>query len=290
MPRRRSSFDRLLDDLLVFLRDGPWWVGPPCILIAWGLFAWVIPGLCGYFGGEDAAPMVQSVCQPLAVVSAMAAPFMAGFVALLWGMALLRKAVYARRLDRQSGIDSIRALSWREFEQLLAEAFRRQGYRVRETGPGADGGIDLILDKDGRRTIVQAKQWKAWKIGVRTVRELFGVQMAQRADEAILATSGRLTAEARRFAEDNGIRLIEGMQLAEMIASVQRPTRPPVKPAVHQSIAAAPPSIESADAIPRCPKCGAAMVQRTAQRGPHTGESFWGCSTYPACRSTRPAA
>jgi len=104
-----------------------------------------------------------------------------------------------------------------------------------------------------------------------------------------MATSGRVTAEARRFAEGNGIRLIEGTQLVEMIASVRRPTRPSVKPAMHQPAAAAPPSIESADAIPRCPKCGAAMVRRTAQRGPHTGESFWGCSTYPACRGTKHA-
>jgi DNA topoisomerase I len=40
---------------------------------------------------------------------------------------------------------------------------------------------------------------------------------------------------------------------------------------------------ESAAGDPACPSCGARMVQRKGRTGP-----FWGCSTYPACRGTRP--
>jgi hypothetical protein len=40
MPRRKSEFDELLDDLLEFLRVVPWWVGPPVILFAWLLFTY----------------------------------------------------------------------------------------------------------------------------------------------------------------------------------------------------------------------------------------------------------
>ncbi|MDD3394162.1 MAG: NERD domain-containing protein [Anaerotignum sp.] len=32
-----------------------------------------------------------------------------------------------------------------------------------------------------------------------------------------------------------------------------------------------------------CPKCGAPMVLRTAQKGANKGEKFWGCSNYPKC-------
>jgi len=35
---------------------------------------------------------------------------------------------------------------------------------------------------------------------------------------------------------------------------------------------------------PRCPKCGAFLVERTAKRGAHAGQRFWGCPNYPACR------
>ncbi len=38
-----------------------------------------------------------------------------------------------------------------------------------------------------------------------------------------------------------------------------------------------------------CPKCGAALIRRTACRGANAGRSFFGCSGYPKCRYTRPA-
>lgn len=44
----------------------------------------------------------------------------------------------------------------------------------------------------------------------------------------------------------------------------------------------APPS--GSGAVPTCPACGAAMVLRTAAKGANTGNHFWGCSNYPACR------
>jgi four helix bundle suffix protein len=37
-----------------------------------------------------------------------------------------------------------------------------------------------------------------------------------------------------------------------------------------------------------CPKCGQPMVLRTARTGSRAGSQFWGCSTYPDCRGTRP--
>ena len=35
-----------------------------------------------------------------------------------------------RLLETQTGLESIRSLSWRQFELLVGEAFRRQGYAV----------------------------------------------------------------------------------------------------------------------------------------------------------------
>lgn len=39
---------------------------------------------------------------------------------------------------------------------------------------------------------------------------------------------------------------------------------------------------------PQCPKCGAEMVRRKAKSGDNAGQEFWGCSTFPKCRSIRP--
>ena len=90
-------------------------------------------------------------------------------------------------------------LHWRNFEELVAEAYRRQGYRVIEGGFGADGGIDLELRKGDERVIVQCKQWKAQKVGVSVVREMFGVLTASNANKVIVICSGKFTPASYRF-------------------------------------------------------------------------------------------
>ena len=40
--------------------------------------------------------------------------------------------------------------------------------------------------------------------------------------------------------------------------------------------------------IPSCPLCGKPMKQRTARQGKRIGSRFWGCSSYPECKGTRP--
>lgn len=53
-------------------------------------------------------------------------------------------------------------------------------------------------------------------------------------------------------------------------------------------VAAAPTAIPFAsvanNALPTCPKCGVAMVQRTASRGQQAGKPFFGCPNFPRCR------
>lgn len=43
---------------------------------------------------------------------------------------------------------------------------------------------------------------------------------------------------------------------------------------------------EAASAIPTCPLCGKPMIKRTSQGG----QPFWGCSSFPACKGSRPIA
>ena len=44
------------------------------------------------------------------------------------------------------------------------------------------------------------------------------------------------------------------------------------------------------DTPPQCPTCAADMRLRTARKGRNAGSQFWGCSKYPKCRGTVPAA
>lgn len=57
----------------------------------------------------------------------------------------------------------------------------------------------------------------------------------------------------------------------------------------HASDNSVPPPSPAAS-TPLCPCCGKPMVLRTVRQGPRAGQTFWGCSQYPACTATRPSA
>lgn len=168
-------------------------------------------------------------------------------------------------------------MSWQDFEALVGEYFRRTGYTVSETGGGgADGGVDLVMKKDGETFLVQCKQWKAYKVGVSTVRELYGVMAAQGATGGFVITSGVFTDEARAFGTGRNIKLVNGEELHALIREA--------RPAATLNNARA---LDTS--VPKCPVCQSAMTKRTAKRGTNSGNEFWGCTQYPACKGTRPA-
>jgi restriction system protein len=126
--------------------------------------------------------------------------------------ALVSDVAQARNADALDG------MSWREFELLVGEAYRLQGYRVTEIGGGGpDGGVDLVLAKGSEKFFVQCKQWKAYKVGVTTVRELYGVMAAKGATGGFVVTSGRFTTDAKDFAQGRNIELVDGPRLFAMI-------------------------------------------------------------------------
>jgi restriction system protein len=182
------------------------------------------------------------------------------------------------------GADAIDQMNWRDFERLVAEAFRLQGYQVLETGGGgADGGVDMVLSKpkqNGReKVLVQCKHWRAQRVGVDVVRELYGVMAARGAAGGIVVTSGRFTDEAHTFAEGRNVSLINGAELQKMIRRAQAALGKNASPEAAATPKPAP--------TPRCPSCDKPMVERVAKRGPNPGERFWGCSDYPACKGTK---
>ena len=109
-------------------------------------------------------------------------------------------------------------MTWREFERLVGELFRRRGFKVTGFGgQGPDGGVDLGLSKDGERFLVQCKHWKKQQVGVTDVRQLYGIISAQRAHGGFVVTGGRFTREAREFANTCRVELLDGRALEELM-------------------------------------------------------------------------
>jgi len=265
------------EGLLDLLVEVPWWVS---VALAAGAF------ICLRF----LVPALIPTDADLASKAILGAAPLFAWIALILFLAPTPVSAYRewrerRLLDGQKDLADIRALSWERFETLVGEAYRRQGYTVqRNSSQGADEGVDLTLKKDARVTLVQCKQWRAWKVGVKVVREIYGVMTAKHAEAAVVITSGVFTQEAKTFAHGKPIGLVDGPQLATLIRSVQKAA------AGAEQHPASPTPLSSAKPIPNviCPKCGAPMVLRTAQRGSHAGQQFWGCSRFPGCRATVP--
>ena len=263
MARREEN----LSDVLL---KSPWWVSVIVALVVFVGLRWVAPA---FFGDNQ---MGRAIGQGIAQL--------APFPAALCLMFAVGSAVFALKkrtlVDGQTSLETLRSVSWKHFEWLVGEAYRRKGYEVEESlGGGADGGIDLVLRKGDATTLVQCKQWKVFSVGAPVVREMFGLLTHHQASRAIIITSGRFTREAEAFAQGKPIELIDGPQLLALVQGVQIGNIQPVT------------SVSSTRPLALvCPECGGAMVVRTAKRGANAGNSFLGCATYPACKGTREIA
>jgi restriction system protein len=261
--RQNESFGELLLKL-------PWWVSATLgvfifIAMRWGLLVWA--------GNDNARQILAKGIAPLAPLAL-----------IIFGMFAASSFWFGKRrrhlVDQQTSLESLRNTTWKDFEFLVAEAYRRQGFQVEYSlSRGADGGVDLTLRKDGRISLVQCKQWKVFSVGAPVIREMFGLLTAEKADEAIIVTSGKFTRDAQDFAAGKPIRLVDGPQLLALVQSVQtRPAGQEPETVIEASAQAA---------APACPECGKPMLLRTARRGTNASNQFWGCSAYPACKGTR---
>ncbi|KQP44632.1 restriction endonuclease [Pseudorhodoferax sp. Leaf274] len=300
--RRRSSTADDLMDLVALL---PWWGGVALAAVSyWLLHAVATRPLPTVQTGKQLSEALPTM---LWQGFATGGQYLIPFICLLGALASFlrrrkRKALFDTA-SQASGPDALQGMSWQEFEMLVGEGFKRRGYTVRETGGGgADGGVDLVLTKGGERFFVQCKQWKAFKVGVSTVRELYGVMAAEGVAGGFAVTSGQFTKDAAGFASGRNIQLLDGRALAQLLregrsqqtAKARTAERSsPNNPASdgQQTPAAQreqPHSSTEPTGNPNCPRCSKPMVRRVAKKGAATGKGFWGCSAYSTgCRGTR---
>lgn len=176
-------------------------------------------------------------------------------------------------------LDLLQQLEWKRFEALCAAYFNAAGGLIaRTTRLGADGGVDIYLygpasPDEAPAGVVQCKAWRTYRVGVKPVRELYGVMAAEKARIGIFVTTGDYTAEAREFAREKHLQLLTGRELLDKLRALPSET-------AARLLAEA----TAGDyTTPTCPQCGIKMTQRTPRKG---GSPFWGCMNYPRCRQT----
>jgi restriction system protein len=277
----RRNKNNAFDGLVEITAKLPWWVGLLLAVVSYvvlhgiaatGVTAPMQPGSMGQV-------VIQTLFKTFAMIGQYLLPFIFLLGALMSAFGRAKRQALHAQVAGSPDRGALNDMSWQQFEALVGEAFRHKGYAVTETGGGgADGGIDLALKKEGETFLVQCKQWKQWKVGVTTVRELYGVMAAEGATGGFVVTSGVFTDDARTFAVGRNIELMDGKALHALIRGVSVPDK------------AAPASqIYVTAGVPFCPVCQSRMAKRIAKRGANAGNEFWGCSHYPDCKGTRPA-
>lgn len=110
--------------------------------------------------------------------------------------------------------DTVRMMSSRDFAAAITAAYRRDGYVVT---PHAGPAADFICVRDGRTTLVSCKRWKAANIGIEPLRALHAAAQAGTAQETIFIGIGQLSENARRFAQEKKVRVIQEAELARLL-------------------------------------------------------------------------
>ncbi len=184
------------ESLFTILSRSPWWLSVILAAVMFALVRLFLPDIAAFFA---------------------ALPFMvlAGYVG--WRQSLAPSAASV-----EETLNKLRAMSWENFAAAISEAFRRDGYTVAEI-PGS--AADFQLRKNGRVTIACCKRWKAAQTGTGPLRGLHEAMPAHDADECIYVAAGDFTDNARAFATEKGIRLLNGAALVTLVARVERGRR-----------------------------------------------------------------
>lgn len=116
---------------------------------------------------------------------------------------------------QQSGIAEIDKMTGIQFEEYLGTLFKHEGYHVTYTPTTGDYGADLILKKNHKVIVVQAKRYKQ-AVGIKAVQEVIPAKKMYQATEAWVITNNTYTKQARLLAKKNHVRMIDRDGLIKM--------------------------------------------------------------------------
>jgi restriction system protein len=180
----------------------------------------------------------------------------------------------AEPLPDQFTLSLVRSLEWRRFEILVEGLLNGEGFIASRIRAGADGGVDLVLRQEPDGPVVGIVQCKTWtsSVGVKPVRELFGVMAGEGVQQGHFVCCGGYTQEAREWAKYKPMVLVTGEELVVRLNNLPEEKR--------DALLA---EVTAGDyTTPTCPSCDVKMVRRSGKNG-----EFWGCKNFPrGCRST----
>lgn len=119
-------------------------------------------------------------------------------------------------LSKKITIDDIDLMEGEEFERFLRKLFSKMGYNAEITKKTGDQGADLIIEKYGGKTVVQAKRYSN-SVSNSSVQEIIGAKEYYNATEAMVVTNNYFTKSAKELAKANNVSLWNRDKLMRMM-------------------------------------------------------------------------
>ncbi|PEC22804.1 restriction endonuclease [Bacillus cereus] len=123
-----------------------------------------------------------------------------------------RKMVTAKRED-------LNEMDPRKFEFLVADVFQSLGYKAKVTPGSNDGGKDIILRKGRETKFVEVKRHTQGAIGRPAIQKLHSAIIDADAVGGYFVTLSNFNNNARQYAANKNIELIDGDKLIHMMNS-----------------------------------------------------------------------
>ena len=107
-----------------------------------------------------------------------------------------------------------------KFEELVAAVWSQMGWSTRVSQQGRDQGIDIVATKSDlieQKAIIQAKRYSdSNKVGRPDIQQYSSLKTEYPdVNSIIVVTSSTFTSEAKQLAEQLGVKIVNGSELAE---------------------------------------------------------------------------
>jgi len=181
------------------------------------------------------------------------------YVWLVLGIILIGKLIFYL-LEKQklakSGISDVDSMYGKKFEKYLEVLFERLSYKVERTRYIGDYGADLVTQKNGQKTVIQAKRNKN-NVGIKAIQEAVAAKGYYNCDKAMVVTNSYFTNQAKELAVKNGVELWDRKDLIRNLLKIKE----------EGDIKIAQPSFETIpnDSSDKCAICGMTVSEKVRQ-------------------------
>jgi HJR/Mrr/RecB family endonuclease len=133
------------------------------------------------------------------------------------------KKAYAKMLNSKKyqfvDLSEVDLMDGHEFEDFLCKLYEKLGYKVTNHKKSRDQGVDLTLEKEGEKTIIQAKKYNlTTSVGIDAIKDVVANKETRHANKMmVITTSSKFSQDAHDMALKNNVILIDRVELKKLM-------------------------------------------------------------------------